>query len=111
MVLEIAQDVNEWPLKASLGEQRWIHAAGIFALSGDAYYAMFPYLFESLVVSSHISSCQLVGSAQGAAQAVEDGAVLGTLFRSLQHRADIPDTLLGCRPGAKTADDQGDGWV
>lgn len=28
MVLEIAQDVQQRPLKASLGKERWVHAAG-----------------------------------------------------------------------------------
>jgi salicylate hydroxylase len=40
----------------------WVHPAGKFALLGDACHATLPYL------------------AQGAAQAVEDGAVLGGLL-------------------------------
>ena len=44
LVLEIAQDVKQWPLNASLGKERWVHAVGNFALLGDACHAMFPYL-------------------------------------------------------------------
>lgn len=44
MVLEIAQDVKKWPLTASIGKERWVHAAGDLALLGDARHAMFPYL-------------------------------------------------------------------
>jgi len=36
----------------------------------------------------------LIGNrAQGAAQAVEDGAVLGALFERIEHRSQIPDLL------------------
>ena len=44
-VLEIAHDLKQWPLNASLGEEEsWIHKTGNFALMGDACHAMFPYL-------------------------------------------------------------------
>lgn len=44
LVLEIAQDVREWPMTASFGEAQWLHAEGNLALLGDACHAMFPYL-------------------------------------------------------------------
>ena len=44
LVLEIAQDVRQWPMTASFGEEQWLHADGNFALLGDACHAMFPYL-------------------------------------------------------------------
>ena len=43
-VLDVAHDVKQWPLNASLGKERWIHNEGNFALMGDACHAMFPYL-------------------------------------------------------------------
>ena len=44
LVLEIAQEVKQWPLNASFGNERWVHPEGNFALLGDACHAMFPYL-------------------------------------------------------------------
>ncbi len=44
LVLELAYDVKQWPLTASLGKEKWVHAEGNFALLGDACHAMFPYL-------------------------------------------------------------------
>ena len=43
-VLEIANNVKQWPLNASLGNERLVHPEGNFALLGDACHAMFPYL-------------------------------------------------------------------
>jgi len=53
----------------------WSHPAGRFTLLGDACHATLPYL------------------AQGAAQAVEDAAVLGHLFEKIQHKHQLPDLL------------------
>ena len=44
LVLETAYDVKQWPLTASLGNERWVHPDGNFALLGDACHAMFLYL-------------------------------------------------------------------
>lgn len=44
LVLEIAHDVQQWPLTASLGKEIWVHDVGNFTLLGDACHAMFPYL-------------------------------------------------------------------
>ena len=44
LVLDIARDVKQWPLNASIGNDRWVHPEGNFALLGDACHAMFPYL-------------------------------------------------------------------
>ena len=44
LVLEIARDLKQWPLDASVGNERWIHPVGSFMLLGDACHAMLPYL-------------------------------------------------------------------
>ena len=44
LVLEVAHDVQQWPLTASSGKEIWVHAMGNFSLLGDACHAMFPYL-------------------------------------------------------------------
>ena len=44
LVLEIAHDLKQWPLNASLGNGSWVHTEGNFALMGDACHAMFPFL-------------------------------------------------------------------
>ena len=43
-VLNIAHEVKQWPLTASVGNERWIHPVANVALLGDACHAMFPYL-------------------------------------------------------------------
>lgn len=44
LVLEVAHDIQQWPVTVSLGKERWVHAVGNFSLLGDACHAMFPYL-------------------------------------------------------------------
>ncbi|KIX10233.1 uncharacterized protein Z518_01314 [Rhinocladiella mackenziei CBS 650.93] len=56
--------------------ESWIHPSGKFALLGDACHATIPYL------------------AQGAAQAIEDGAVLGHLFEAVTHPDQLSDLLI-----------------
>ena len=43
-VLSLASEVKQWPLVASVGEQKWVHEEGNFVLLGDACHAMFPFL-------------------------------------------------------------------
>ncbi|KAF8537013.1 hypothetical protein BDD12DRAFT_848640 [Trichophaea hybrida] len=61
-LLELVQQTFKWKLQNSREMSSWVHPEGKFALLGDACHATLPYL------------------AQGAAQAVEDGAVLGGLL-------------------------------
>ncbi|KAM5431231.1 putative salicylate 1-monooxygenase [Microsporum ferrugineum] len=51
----------------------WSHPSGNFVLLGDACHATLPYL------------------AQGAAQAIEDGAALGTLFKKIKSSSQLRD--------------------
>lgn len=44
LILDIAQDVKQWPMTASTGNEPWLHPDGNFALLGDACHAMFPFL-------------------------------------------------------------------
>ncbi|KAJ5949068.1 FAD binding domain containing protein [Penicillium verhagenii] len=53
---------TKWRLQDSVKMEQWSHPSHKFVLLGDACHATLPYL------------------AQGAAQAIEDGAVLGALF-------------------------------
>ena len=53
----------------------WTHPAGRSTLLGDSAHAMLPYL------------------AQGAAQAIEDAAVLAGLLSYLESKCQIPDIL------------------
>jgi salicylate hydroxylase len=61
-LLELVQQTFKWKLQNSEEMDSWVHPEGRFVLLGDACHATLPYL------------------AQGAAQAVEDGAVLGGLL-------------------------------
>ncbi|MCJ1355885.1 MAG: hypothetical protein MMC33_005877 [Icmadophila ericetorum] len=75
MLLGLVQETSKWRLMNSEEMSRWSHQGGKFALLGDACHATLPYL------------------AQGAAQAIEDGAVLGALFGHLTSRDQIPRLL------------------
>ncbi|KAJ5622362.1 FAD binding domain containing protein [Penicillium herquei] len=61
-LLKCVGSTTKWRLQDSVKMERWVHEKNKFVLLGDACHATLPYL------------------AQGAAQAVEDGAVLGALF-------------------------------
>ncbi|OQV03897.1 FAD binding domain-containing protein [Cladophialophora immunda] len=74
-LLSLCRDTSKWRLQNSREMPTWSHPAGRFTLLGDACHATLPYL------------------AQGAAQAVEDGAVLGHLFEKVESRAQLPDLL------------------
>ncbi|KAG8527881.1 uncharacterized protein KY384_006797 [Bacidia gigantensis] len=74
-VLGLVQETTKWRLQNSEEMDSWTHSSGRFALLGDACHATLPYL------------------AQGAAQAVEDGAVIGRLFEHIKERSQIPAVL------------------
>ncbi|KAI1907207.1 hypothetical protein LOZ61_006277 [Ophidiomyces ophidiicola] len=75
VILNLVQETKKWRLQNSEEMKTWSHPSGKFALLGDACHATLPYL------------------AQGAAQAVEDGAVLGTLFEQVENRSQLGDLL------------------
>ncbi|KAI9880978.1 MAG: hypothetical protein M1830_009472 [Pleopsidium flavum] len=75
-LLGLVQETSKWRLQNSEEMESWSHPSGKFALLGDACHATLPYL------------------AQGAAQAVEDGAVLGALFTKITHKSQLSDLLL-----------------
>ncbi|KAL9118845.1 MAG: hypothetical protein Q9187_004602 [Circinaria calcarea] len=74
-LVSLAEGALKWRLQSSHGTNSWCHPSGKVALLGDACHASLPYL------------------GQGAAQAAEDGAVLGSLFAKLRHKSQIPDLL------------------
>lgn len=74
-LLGLVQETTKWRLLNSEEMESWSHPSGKFALLGDACHATLPYL------------------AQGAAQAVEDGAVLGALFERIEQKSQISDVL------------------
>src|SRR6202012_3052331 len=74
-LLDLCNDTSKWRLLNSREMPTWSHPSGHFTLLGDACHATLPYL------------------AQGAAQSVEDGAVLGHLCEKIHSRAQIPDLL------------------
>ncbi|KIM92686.1 hypothetical protein OIDMADRAFT_139218 [Oidiodendron maius Zn] len=74
-MLRMVEETSVWRLQNSIEMESWIHPSGKFALLGDACHATLPYL------------------AQGAAQAVEDGAMLGALFEKAENMSEIADAL------------------
>ncbi|CAM6086633.1 unnamed protein product [Calypogeia fissa] len=75
-LVSIAQETLKWRLLSSTEMKQWSHPSGKCVLLGDAAHATLPYL------------------AQGAAMAVEDGAVLGLLFEKLQTKEQLSDILM-----------------
>ncbi|KAL6714819.1 hypothetical protein ACLMJK_007079 [Lecanora helva] len=75
LLLGMVQETMKWRLMNSEEMDSWSHPSGKFALLGDACHATLPYL------------------AQGAAQAVEDGAVLGALMSRIEDRSQISDII------------------
>ncbi|TGZ77296.1 FAD/NAD(P)-binding domain-containing protein [Ascodesmis nigricans] len=64
-LLTLSTAATKWRLQNSTELPSWVHASSRFCLLGDACHATLPYL------------------AQGAAMAVEDGAVLGGLLKGI----------------------------
>ncbi|KAJ9625416.1 uncharacterized protein PV06_02963 [Exophiala oligosperma] len=74
-LLDLCKGTAKWRLQNSREMRTWSHPSGRFTLLGDACHATLPYL------------------AQGAAQAVEDAAVLASLFEKIQHKYQLADLL------------------
>lgn len=74
-MLDLVVETKKWRLRDSREMPTWTHPSGNFVLIGDACHATLPYL------------------AQGAAQAIEDGAALGALLGQVTHTWQIPDAL------------------
>lgn len=72
-LLDKSQQASKWILVECNDLSYWTHPAGKFTLLGDSAHAMLPYL------------------AQGAAQAIEDAAILSGLLSHLELRSQIPD--------------------
>ena len=97
-LLGLVQETSKWRLQNSVEMQTWGHPGGKFVLLGDACHATLPYLLVSLLpISTPFGNDPNLliknYSAQGAAQAVEDGAVLGTLFSRLTSRSQVSTVL------------------
>ena len=75
-LLKLCKETSKWRLQNSREMNSWSRPSGKFVLMGDACHATQPYL------------------AQGAAMAVEDGAVLGALFEKIEGSHQIPDLLI-----------------
>ncbi|EEQ28523.1 putative salicylate 1-monooxygenase [Microsporum canis] len=72
-LLRLVKKTQKWRLRVSEEMGSWSHPSGNFVLLGDACHATLPYL------------------AQGAAQAIEDGAALGTLFKKIKSSSQLRD--------------------
>ena len=74
-LLEYAQQGSQWILVECTDLPSWTHPASKFTLLGDSAHAMLPYL------------------AQGAAQAIEDAAILSGLLCHIEHKCQTADIL------------------
>lgn len=75
-LISLVESTAKWRLQNSRELDAWVHPSENFALLGDACHATLPYL------------------AQGAAQAVEDGCVLGELLGRLESKDQIHSLLV-----------------
>lgn len=71
-VLDKVDHCLKWTLADLPVLSNWVSPSGLVVLIGDAAHAMLPYL------------------AQGAAQAVEDGATLGVLLTGIESKNEVP---------------------
>uniref|UniRef100_A0A060TFY0 ARAD1D18392p n=1 Tax=Blastobotrys adeninivorans TaxID=409370 RepID=A0A060TFY0_BLAAD len=74
-LISLVDSTSKWRLQNFNELPNWVHPTANFALLGDACHATLPYL------------------AQGAAQAVEDAAVLSSLFEHVECRGQVHDLL------------------
>ena len=74
-VLRLVTTAKKWALQTLPPLDTWIGSSGKVALMGDAAHPMLPYM------------------SQGAAQAVEDAAVLGSCLSAVTHSTDVPGAL------------------
>ncbi|KAH9837783.1 uncharacterized protein C8Q71DRAFT_561138 [Rhodofomes roseus] len=74
-LLGLVESTLEWRLLDRQPLKTWMHPAGKLTLLGDACHPMLPY------------------RAQGAAMAIEDAAVLGTLLSHITSVAQLPNIL------------------
>jgi salicylate hydroxylase len=95
-LVELVESTAKWRLQNSRELESWVHPTGNFILLGDACHATLPYL------------------AQGAAQAVEDGAVLASLLVKLEDKSQLHDMLKiyeGLRKSRTTRVVQGSSYI
>ena len=102
-LLGLVQETSKWRLQNSEEMESWSHPSGKFALLGDACHATLPYLFvfPRIPIPSPLGwdrsltkSLRATHRAQGAAQAIEDGSVLGHLFARVSSPSQLPSVLL-----------------
>lgn len=74
-LLKLVHETSKWRLQNSIEMETWVHETANVALMGDGCHATLPYL------------------AQGAAQAVEDAAVLTGLFGRITDKSQIHGLL------------------
>jgi len=74
-LLGLVESTLKWRLLDRKPLVKWVHGSGAVILLGDACHPMLPY------------------RAQGAAMALEDGAVLGNLLSRISHRSQLRGLL------------------
>lgn len=74
-ILSLITFTQKWPLRTLPPLETWISKSGKVALMGDAAHPMLPYM------------------SQGAAQAVEDAAILGKCLEFAPSRSSLPTAL------------------
>lgn len=74
-ILSLVTFTRKWPLRSLPPLETWISDSGKVAVMGDAAHPMLPYM------------------SQGAAQAVEDAAVLGKCLTHVKDPSELPTAL------------------
>ena len=93
--MSFVQSALKWRLMDRKPLETWVHPDGRVALLGDACHPMLVSVSDLLSAryEDQYSSFTQPYRAQGAAMAIEDAAVLGSLFSHLSHDSQIPILL------------------
>lgn len=91
-MLGFAKSTLKWQLMDRQPLERWVHENGRVVLLGDACHPMLVSHLEQVGIFALLTLFQPY-RAQGAAMAIEDGAVLGNLLSYLSHKSQIAPLL------------------
>ena len=92
-LLGFVQSTLKWRLMDRKPLDKWIHDSGRVILLGDACHPMLVRRIADLLLGIIIDTRSKPYRAQGAAMAIEDGAVLGNLLSRISHISQLSPLL------------------
>jgi len=92
-LLGFVKSTLKWRLMDRKPLDKWIHGSGCIVLLGDACHPMLVRYIADLPLGITIDTRSKPYRAQGAAMAIEDGAVLGNLLSRISHISQLRPLL------------------